>query len=67
MPAVDGIIHSAHFIFGNFPCELPEGRASLRMFVEHGPAHERHGFIRRKIVAVIIECDHPESGNQSIG
>src|SRR5258708_35362121 len=65
MPAVDRVVHAAHFIFGNFPCELTESRASLRMFIEHGPPHKRHRFIRRKIVAVILPCGPPPSSKQA--
>ncbi len=67
MLAINRIIHAAHFILGYFSCELVERNAGLRMIVEGGPAHERHRFIRREIPAVILECNHAQSGDQAIG
>lgn len=55
MGSVDGFVHAAHIVCGDFVCERVECCLYLRPSLQGFFADKGNGFIRRKVVLVVAK------------
>ena len=65
--AVDRVVHLAHVVGRDASGKTVEGRARRGASAEEFRPHDRHGVVRRKVVAVIVEHNQSERGDQAVG
>src|ERR1700674_5274838 len=67
MLSIHRIIQSPHIFIGNRSRQFAKRRSHLGMLLQHFPAHDRHRFVRRKVMMVVLQYNEVERRNQSIG
>ncbi len=67
MLAVHRVVEPAHIVIGNLSCELIQRFSHLRMTRQHLRPNNRHGFVRREVMAIVLQNEQVQRGNQTIG
>ncbi len=67
MFAVDGVVHTPHVLVGDRARQRIKSDSHLGMILQQFLANDRDTFIGREVVAVVLENEQVERGNQAIG
>jgi hypothetical protein len=67
MLSIHCIIRSPHIFIGDRSRQFAKRRSHLGMVLQHFSAHDRHRFVGRKLMMVILQYNEVERRNQSIG
>ena len=67
MLAIDRVIHATHFVLRDFRRERAQSCTDFGMLIESRATHQRHGFVWRKIMAVVLQGNHVQRRDQPIG
>jgi hypothetical protein len=64
---INRAVEAAHVFCGELPCQVMEGAGKLRAFLQSGLANDWDCVIWRKVVAIVLKGDQPESVNEPVG
>ena len=67
MLAIHRVVEAAHVVIGNLSCQFIQRLSHLRMACQHLRPNDRHGFVRREVVAIVFQNEQIQRGDQSIG
>ena len=65
--AVDRVVELAHVVIGNLSREFIQRFSHLRMARQHLLPNDRHGLVRREVVAIVFQNEQIQRRDQSVG